>query len=129
MKNTLPITFAALLLNACCSDCPERNGTFEIRFTETSGTCGEVPTQVITGDQPDEPADPCVGDIITSDDNCTVTNVDIACPSLNPGVFQVTNGKFEWDCDNTMTGAANIRFEDSFGVVCQSSYDVEAEEL
>lgn len=128
MNTKLTFLFAALFVQACCSDCPVRRGTFEFRFTETSGGCGELPTQVSTFDQADT-IDPCIGEVLVSDDNCTVTNIDVVCPTLEPGVFQVFNGKFEWDCDNTMEGTANIRFEDGFGVLCQSSYDVAAEEL
>jgi hypothetical protein len=125
---TMCTALGALAIHACCGDCPTRSGTFEFRFTETSGSCGDITTQVVTLSQ-DDMLDDCLGDVLVSEDNCTVTNVDVTCPSLTPGIVQVMNGKFEWDCDNTMIGTANIRLEDSAGVICQSSYDVEAEQL
>lgn len=123
----------ALAATGCCGECDQREGTYELRYTETSGTCGDIPNQVFTIErQPTEIVAPCTGEIVYSADNCEVTNVDVTCPETGVAAdaFSVSNGKYLWDCDaGAGEGTANLRVSDSVGILCQSSYDVFAERL
>jgi hypothetical protein len=127
-----------LALPACGSGssrgiCAQRSGTYRSKDTERSGTCGDIPEQIVTIDsEPLVPPAPCTGgEIRYSDDNCDVTLVNVVCPEpgIGPGVTSTTNGKVTWSSDGSSgSGVLTIVVRDGTGgILCQSSYnDVES---
>jgi hypothetical protein len=115
--------------------CAQRSGTYRTKFTQRTGTCGNIPENISTIDeQPVVPPKPCTdGEIRYSADNCEVTNIDITCPEdgIQAAAVSVVNGKYTWTTDASGgTGQANFVIKTEAGsVICQSSYDVEITRL
>lgn len=123
---------AALVFSAAaagCDACDDRSGTYTVEYVETGGTCGNMrPATLYFHNQPDAVPEPCTdGEVRHSDDNCEMTNINVACPEDSiRGEVMITNGKYTWNADGAAGfGSVTITVQAANGRVrCQGSYDV-----
>jgi hypothetical protein len=108
--------------------CAARVGTYQIILTETSGTCGERPGQVVTiapGDT--SPIAPCTGFVDVTPDGCDV-NYNLTCPEPNLGPTYTSEniGSVRWSYDGgTGQGVEELTVRwDNGTAVCKSTYSI-----
>jgi hypothetical protein len=111
--------------------CDERVGTYRFTFSERTGNCGDFEEINTFESQPVGVPATCTGKVSVSDDNCQVTNSNVACPtSAGPLGSLTLNGKYTWSKDaGSGEGSASILMELNNGNTCQSTYDVVMERL
>lgn len=112
--------------------CVERSGSYIVRFTQRSGTCGtdgEVAESVVNVDDTTKQAvaDNCTGDIINAEDNCSV-QVTITCKrdDLGRGWTALERGKVTWSRDgSSASGTEQLSIFRGDGIQeCTSVMDV-----
>jgi len=113
------------------ANCADRNGTFTMRYTQRSGTCGAIPEQVVMI-KPGltVPSADCPGEITTSNDNCAITS-NVTCAADVNGNIVTKKGKFTWDAAGAKgSGIVELMLTDKAGkLVCLSTYDVVTEKI
>jgi hypothetical protein len=135
MKTLSFLGFAMVLLCAACSggtdDEPDdftcsvasRSGTYLVTFTEVSGTCGPLTSQVVRLD-PFAPLEPeCIltEPTIISPDECSVETSE-ACKD-EFATYSIVGTTRQANADGSLvTGIATIEITDDLGPVCVGTY-------
>lgn len=103
--------------------CAARTGAYTVSFAEQSGTCGDLPAQIVIAEEPDDPA--CVG--TTADSGTCTETAAITCPNGDGTATRIA-GQLVWDAaGQTGSGTWQITlFDGANNVLCQSTYKVTA---
>jgi hypothetical protein len=135
MRRILSTLLVGVFFLACSNDdaapegpCAQRSGSYLMKYTERSGTCGKGVENVVNiTSQPTTVDPPCSGSISYSADNCEVS-YSTTCPNdgaVKGGELTIT-GKSKWNKDatsGTATETWTLRNPDKT-TLCLGTYDV-----